>query len=298
MKRIFTFLFLAAIIFQAQGQQVGLNNLGLNTWTTNGLGQPQPEGFASVHATENTSDPIEGSSALKLEVAYNSFLGDTLAASALGEVVGGGSIDVGEPYGECPDSLTGYFRYDLQNEDTAAIMAEVWTSSNDTLASAQTFIGGTQNGWTRFSLPFNPSNCNGMTPDTIGIYMSAETKGLAQFVSGIENRGTQTVGSVLEVDALYLHDATNTSVLSLKDEQAEYSVQPNPAQERVRFDLGSRAERIRIYDMTGRNIKTVQCGSSNSRKVDLSNMEEGLYIYRVEDLNGKKLHTDKLQVVR
>ncbi len=49
--------------------------------------------------------------------------------------------------------------------------------------------------------------------------------------------------------------------------------------------------------MTGRNVKSVELDQSSYRTVDVSGMEEGLYIYRVEDRNGKPVHSDKLQVI-
>ncbi len=297
MKRILTFFLLASFALPLTGQ-TGLNNLGFENWTTNSLSEPQPKGFASLGASENTSDPIEGSSALKLEVYYNSFLDDTIAASVLGEF-NGSSIEIGDPYTKCPDSITGFIRYDLLNQDTGAVRADAWTTSGDTVASAQMLLGGSQNSWTKFTLPFSPMDCNGKTADTIGVYMTAESVGLGQYVSDFQDRGTQTLGSVLELDGLYLHDSTNTSLMELKEDVQEISVRPNPAKEKVVFEFGSKAERIRIFDMTGRTVRTVEVAQASEQKqVLVSELDRGMYLYRVEDQNGRQLYSDKLQIVR
>ncbi len=295
MKRILTTIFFASLAFQVIGQS-GLNNLGFENWGTNSLGEPQPSGYASLGANENTSDPTEGSSALKLEVYYNAFLDDTIAASTLGQFSGGNSIDLGAPYTNCPDSITGSVRFSLQNQDTAAIMAEVW-SGPDTMATADTLFGGSQGSWTPFTITFDPIDCNGMTPDSIVIYMTAESVGLGQYVPDFQDRGTQTIGSTFELDGLVLHDSTNTSIMDLASKEGEYAVRPNPAQERVRFEFGSMAHRVQVFDMTGRKVRTAQVGQSSFHNMDVSGMDEGLYIYRVQDRRGRELHSDKLQVI-
>jgi hypothetical protein len=231
-----------------------------------------------------------------LEVYFNSFLSDTIAASTLGQF-SGMAIDLGAPYTKCPDSITGHVRYNLQNQDSAAIMAQVW-SGTDTMATTDTLFGGTQGSWQTFTLVFDPIDCNGMIPDSIGLFMTAESVGLGQYVSGVEDKGTQTIGSTFELDGLYLHDSTNTSILDLANEQVTYSAHPNPASDQVRFEFGSMARRVRIFDMTGRNVRNIDLDQRKSEQVDLSGMEEGLYIYRIEARNGQELHSNKLQVVR
>lgn len=293
-------LFLSAILFSVGVQaQSGLDNLDFEDWGSNDLGEDEPIGFASLGATQNTGDPKEGSSAVHLEVYYNMVIDDTLAAVALGEIAGQSSIDIGELYSNCPDSLTGYVRHELLNEDTATIRADVWTNANDTLASAELLLGGTEGSWTRISIPFDPMDCNGNTPDSVGIYMTAESVGFDTYVDEFEDKGTQTIGSVLELDAFYLHDSSTTNVVSLSEKEEKHEVYPNPAKDEVRFEFGSGAERIRIFDMTGREAKEVLLnGVDEEASVDLEGMNEGLYVYRIEGSQGQELHSGKLQVLR
>lgn len=289
---IFSFLFFA---FQASGQS-SVSNLGFENWSSGALGN-YPTGFPALGSTENDSDPYEGNSALRLEVYEEAFISDTLAAAASGEFVGNSDIAIGVPYTECPDSLTGYVRHDLLNQDTAGIMAMVW-SGNDTMATAEIFFDGEETDWTRFSMAFQPSGCNGMTPDSIGILITAEMVGLDQYLPGVEDRGTQSEGSIFEVDGLSI----DTMTTSLEEHDAsrdpEFKVQPNPARERILFDFDRIADRVRIFDMTGRNVRSVDMQNSSRKEVNVSGLEEGMYIYRVENARGKELHTDKLQLIR
>lgn len=293
-------LFLSTLFLSVGLQaQSGLDNLDFEDWEQNGLSEDQPVGFASLGATRNMGDPKEGSSAVYLEVYYNMVIDDTLAAVALGEISGTSNINIGEAYSNCPDSLTGYVRHELLNEDTATIRADVWTSANDTLASTELLLGGTQGSWTRVSLPFDPMDCNGNTPDTVGIYMTAESVGFDSYVDDFKDKGTQSIGSVLELDAFYLHDSTTTSVVSLSEKEEKHAVYPNPAKDEVRFEFGSGADRIRIFDMTGREAKEVLLnGVEEETSVDLEGMNEGLYVYRIEGSQGQELHSGKLQVLR
>jgi hypothetical protein len=298
MKRTLTLLFFTFIAFQVSAQS-GLNNLGFENWSENNLfNQAQPNGFGSIGQSQNSSDPMEGNLALSLTTKEitNPSNGnkDTLGLSVLGEITSSGP-NVGAPFDSCPDSLTGYIRYHLPNQDSGLIAGSVWNAT-DTLSSIDTLVGDTQDTWVSFSMPFQPNDCMGMTPDSIALVFSAE----AVFPDFGYDAGTQTPGQgSFELDGLALwSNGEPTSISELaREKKSKFGVHPNPASSTVRFEHGSLEERVRIFDMTGRNVRNVQLGNGNIEQVSVSGMDEGLYIYRVEGKNGQRLHSGKLQVI-
>lgn len=296
MKRILTFCLFTFFAFQLSAQS-GLDNLGFENWSEdNVLGNSQPNGLGSVGQTENNTDPIEGNSALslttkKVQTGLNEV--DTLGVTLLGDITFNG-VTLGQDYTECPDSITGYIRYDLPNQDSGVVAARVWNGSDT--ASADTLVGGKLGSWTSFKIPFQPMDCGGTTPDSIVLFFSSE----AVLPEANLDIGTQTPGKgSFELDGVKIWvNGISTDVSELADQETEFGVRPNPAQEKVRFEYGSKAERIRIFDMTGRNVRNVQLRQSDQQMVDVSEMDEGLYIYRLEDPNGRALHSEKLQVIR
>lgn len=299
MKRSLTLILFVFVTLQVSAQS-GVNNLGFENWNDQNLfNQDQPKGFGSIGQSKNSSDPKEGSLALSLtpkEITNpNTGNVDTVGVSVLGQITSSGPI-IGAPYVSCPDSLTGYIRHHLPNRDSGIVAGQVWNST-DTLSTIDTLVGDTQETWTSFSLPFKPAGCMGMTPDSIALVFSAE----AVFPDIGYNAGTQTAGAnagSFELDGLKIWvDGNATSLSELNKKEANFGVHPNPASSTVQFEHGSLEERVRIFDMTGRNVRNIDLGNGTSEQVNVSGMDEGLYIYRVEGSKGEKLHSGKLQVI-
>ncbi len=292
MKRTLTFCLFAFLGLQLSAQS-GINNLDFENWTTIGGGAPTPEGFYSQGASENTSNPYSGSSALK--ITTTDFNGDTSGLSLIG-TISNMSLVQGTDISFCPDSITGYVMYDLPNQDTAVISASVNPAGGGISSSAFLLWGGTQNSWTRFNATFDPIDCGGSTPDSINLIMTSETVGV--FQGG--DIGTQTEGGYVHFDGLQIWDnGQPQSIEELAQDPSEFGVHPNPASQQVRFEFSDRAERIRIFDMTGRTVQSLSVAQAKgSKQVQVNDLEKGLYLYRVEDENGRQLYSDKLQVVR
>ncbi|MFB6258010.1 MAG: T9SS type A sorting domain-containing protein [Flavobacteriales bacterium] len=296
MKRYSTLIFLAFLSLQTAAQS-GLDNLGFENWTeNNAFGNRQPNGLGSIGQTENTSDPIEGGSALSLttkrfQISATEY--DTAGITLLGSITFNG-VQLGGAYNNCPDSITGYIRYNLPNQDSGVIASQVWNST-DTLATADTLVGGSLSNWTSFTVPYDPINCGGMTPDSITMIFSAE----AVLPEAGLDIGTQTPGmGSFELDGVELwNNGVSTSLSKVAQKKASFSLHPNPARERLRFEYGNSARKVRVYDMTGRNVRNVQLDQSGSESIDVSKMDAGLYIYRVEDQEGRKIYSDKLQIL-
>lgn len=290
MKRTLTFFFLTFFAVQLSAQS-GMNNLGFESWN-----QGAPVGFlGTASVSENTSNPPEGGSALTIETVatqdQNGNIVDTVGQIFMGS--GNPTNTVGEAISYCPDSITGYVKYDLPREDTATFQAQVY-SNGTPAAGAAIQVDGTQGSWAPFTIPFQPADCGGNTPDTIDIIMAPESVGL--FVN--TDYGTKTPGGVLEVDGIQIwNDGTVQSLEDLANDGVDYGVHPNPASQTARFEFGQEADRIQIFDMTGRNVRTLDVGQKNGEKrMQVGDLKSGLYLYRIENEEGQELHSDKLQV--
>lgn len=293
MKRTLTFFFLTVFAVQLSAQS-GMNNLGFESWN-----QGAPVGFlGTASVSENTSNPPEGGSAITIETTevpdQSGNIVDTVGQIFLGS--GNPTSTVGEAISYCPDSVTGYVKYDFSgdaSEDTATIQAQVF-SNGSPVAGAGIQFGGTQGSWASFTLPFQPADCGGNTPDTIDIIMASESVGL--FVN--TDYGTKTPGGVLEVDGLQIwNDGEAVGLEDLTQSDVDYGVHPNPASQTARFEFGQEADRIRVFDMTGRNVRTLDVGQKNGEKrMKVGDLKSGLYLYRIENEEGQELHSDKLQV--
>lgn len=81
-----------------------------------------------------------------------------------------------------------------------------------------------------------------------------------------------------------------------------FNLSPNPANNTVSFDYDlkgtSQSATIKIYNMLGTLVKTTSLEtSSNSTKIDITSLEEGMYFYSVV-VGGKAVKTSRLVVSR
>ncbi len=285
MKRILTLCSLVCCFCLQLAAQSGLENTKFENWTTT-LGQPSPEGFVSYGASEVTSGNPEGSSALKITTSVftdNNGQKDTVGQSYIA-TVSGNSVVQGDAISFCPDSITGYVKYDLPNNDSAVLQSGVKPAGGNLVAAATRFYEGTQSSWMKFNIQYSPAGCNGMTPDTITLFLASTT-------------GPDSVGGTVQFDGLKVwNDGSAVSVESLVKKGTEYKAYPTPASRNVRFEFGDEAERIRIFDMTGREVRAHRISDGDKARVQVGDLKEGLYLYRIEDGEGRALHSDKLQV--
>jgi len=115
--------------------------------------------------------------------------------------------------------------------------------------------------------------------------------GLAQispqrlFLSG-NGPGCSSITEILEACALVsTDDDTDTP-------QASISLYPNPAHDWVMIRGAADLYSVRLLDMMGRQLR-----HSSSDRIDLTDLDAGMYIIIVGDQNGV-LHTEKLSVVK
>ena len=82
------------------------------------------------------------------------------------------------------------------------------------------------------------------------------------------------------------------NTLSLEDEKAgeEIAMYPNPTTDNITISGLSGDYELRIFDMSGRMVTSVQ----NQHQVDVSDLESGLYLVDVRDALGTPIYSSKL----
>jgi hypothetical protein len=115
---------------------------------------------------------------------------------------------------------------------------------------------------------------------------------LGDIVTGVY---TVTVTDANGCTSSYDINWTSTNELS---QNYRINVFPNPANNVINFDMdNANARSIQVYDMTGKLITSVDVRNSFV-SVDLSSLSEGLYIYKISDINGTTIKTDKFSIIK
>lgn len=111
--------------------------------------------------------------------------------------------------------------------------------------------------------------------------LGASSQTVAQRITAMP---TSTVGSTVGID-------------NAKQANTAISVFPNPASSELTvFAANEEAVSVSIFDITGKTVAKTMV-SSVWTKIDVSEYNKGLYIYRVEAANGRALQTGKFTVV-
>lgn len=93
------------------------------------------------------------------------------------------------------------------------------------------------------------------------------------------------------IDNFKITDATSSIAINTKD----IKVFPNPAKNLVNFQVdGLENGNVVISSITGQVV--VNTTISGTAKVDVSNLNNGVYIYKVVDANGEVVKTNKLVI--
>ena len=88
---------------------------------------------------------------------------------------------------------------------------------------------------------------------------------------------------------------TGTSTVGMAEQVSVIiSVYPNPSSTVVNF-TGVQSSRVMVYDVTGK-IVAVQPFTDGKATVDVSQLNTGLYIYKMDDTGGRTVRTGKITV--
>ena len=184
-----------------------------------------------------------------------------------------------------PANLTGKWQYKVSGNDSsyAEVFLYKWnttTMTSDIIAAADSIIiAGSVTSWTNFSIPIY--YLNGDTPDSGLIIFSAGT----------------TANPVLN-DYLYIDDLAlsgGTVGIEKTIEPLNVSVTPNPftSQTTIKFNEEQTNTSIKIIDMVGKEIKTINF-TGKQYVIERGEMKEGIYFVKIID--GAKIYTEKIVV--
>ena len=198
MKKI-TFLDLLLGSLFATGQNQLPNN-SFENWTADTI--KTPDGYVSSadykHKTLPSTDAVSGQYSLYMETEVDSFFNDTSAGFIVN--FDPDNFSGGVPFTFHADSLCGYYKANIQGQDTAWIFA-MFKFNGTPIGMASLPISANENTstWTRFSVPTGmPSMFN---PDSM-MFGAVSSNYLGSGI-GI------TSGSVLMLDSIYFKSSSN-----------------------------------------------------------------------------------------
>ncbi|MBI9066695.1 MAG: T9SS type A sorting domain-containing protein [Salinivirgaceae bacterium] len=97
-------------------------------------------------------------------------------------------------------------------------------------------------------------------------------------------------------DIIFNNDPTpiTTDVLEPK-QMLQYSIYPNPASSEVFVSVNSEINSISIVNLIGQEVKTMQNIKMGINNLNISNLNEGIYIIRIKDKNNR-IESSKLYI--
>lgn len=157
--------------------------------------------FAPVTVTK-TTDSYEGMYAARLETQdfFGNIIPGIIYLGTFDTGLGINGLIAGVPFaGGLPAGLSGYYKYTSVNNDSAAVVAQLWginpaSGQRDTIAEATVVFYQSSNQYAPFDIPF--VYMSGVVPDSINVVATSSAGG-ADFLG--------VGGSTLYIDGLNLH---------------------------------------------------------------------------------------------
>ena len=188
------------------------------------------------------------------------------------------------------------------------------TSSLDTLVSAYSSINAAKDTLSVIlvnrditnSQSVNISLANTTVPNkTVSCYQLSNLPTTETFISATQNALKQSSvilnnNSIaltlpkLSVTAIQIPLKSSSGINSV--EEAKFQLYPNPAKNEVMVETSgfSGLSKIAVCDMNGKTIKAIQAGNTGLTKIDLSELDTGIYIVNLN--NNNKNYNQKLIV--
>ena len=171
-----------------------------------------------------------------------------------------------------PESLTGYFKYSPQNNDTMRIIVLLY--KNGVAISGNSFISAdTTADWTPFTVVFP----NYVSADSCSILIAAYN------ADGHPPVYAPNGNSVLYIDNLNF-DNLITSTHSLPNKKTFFNLYPNPTSDFVslRSSLTNDSEMtLNFYNIIGKLVRSERL-KSNQEKINIENLNSGVYILEIK----------------
>ncbi len=309
MKTKFTLLvFMAVAFFGASAQQI--TNGGFENWTSTSPAYPvnwdtydhlvQTVGMGAIPVKEwcvKDSTPANvyaGNSSARLMTDSTSPPVNKVPGFVTNGTIGLGGNGVpyqyGWPFTGRPSKFTGAIKFMPAGADTAfyQLLLTRWNvtgDSADIIGYVQWGVISTGGGFIAFDDSINYFDIQ--NPDSVYI----------TFSTSLSSPMYQTVGTKLWVDDLaFVYPTTGVVHLDMDDAVKVY---PNPASSQltVTIDDYMKGYDFEIYDLRGRLVKRTILESTVS-SLDISALETGNYLYRVNNTENKMIKQGKLTVAK
>jgi hypothetical protein len=283
MKKIFTLLSFSVLIFvfSFNTKAQTIPNNGFENWTNVNAANGWSSNNTTVYFLRQSTDKHGGTYAAEISSKANGSAGNLSGILTLGTVNTGTQVVTGgKPISSQPTDLHGYYKYTAGNsaeQMTITCTMTKWTGTTRLTLFNGAFTspaGVTISAYTLFTIPI--SYTPNIVPDTFNITVKS-------------SKTTAIVGTISLVDDLAFTAASGI-------EEAvffEPSMYPNPAIDKVNFDLNGEQYNITICNMIG---KTVFDANTNDRTftVETGQLPVGLYLVNVQ--NKTHHYTMKLMV--
>ncbi len=170
-----------------------------------------------------------------------------------------GELTNGVPYTGKPDSLVGWFKSTIVDEDSSVMSIEFFDNGTPIFESIYFFGAATD--WTRISIPLDVQTA----PDTLRIL----------WLSGEEP------GSFLALDNFKFVGGD----LGLNEKPSiEFALYPNPTSEFLNINSNSVLDKVDIYDINGRLMKSVKMNGT-MKFINVGSLAAGQYIVKASTKN-------------
>lgn len=299
MKPIYTLI--AALLlfsFVQNSQAQTFPNGGMEDWEiTTVILTPfeHPEGYLSSDmlgfplgipsgGVIKSSDAKSGSHSVQLKNVV-----DSIGASILLGDVNLTTFDIviGDAWsGERPPTFNASYKETLLGTDTAILLISLLENGNLVAIGGAQFAPGSAgtSSWTDVSdslLYFSTA-----TPDSIQVIALIGSQSLDSTAPGLV-----TIGSTIWLDDMSLEMVTG--VESPLFSKYQVNVFPNPSSDLVNFEIvrgeSAQVDMLKVFDMTGKDMKVDVRFNSDKECIDLSNLGSGQFVYQLLDREGNPL---------
>ncbi len=142
---------------------------------------------------------------------------------------------------------------------------------------------------------------NRVWPEFFGINLSHGVIHEATYINDTDSPvswGPLSTDEMMLFAMMYVNDTTGLNVgistpvenLELKTELSDIIVYPNPVQDEIQVILPNTSESInfKLYDLVGREVKSVTGLANDATTIDLTELKSGMYLYEFMNESGER----------
>ena len=142
---------------------------------------------------------------------------------------------------------------------------------------------------------------NRVWSEFLGINLSHGVIHEATYINDTDSNvswGPLSTDEMMLFTMMYINDTTGLNVgtptpvedLELKTNMSDIVVYPNPVEDELQVELPTTSEAIhfKLFDVLGREVKSINALPKNNSNIDLSDLENGMYLYEFINESGER----------